>query len=224
MWEIWKAYTSIIFGEGHWSRRLVIELIRRTIYEWTLHKGKKYILPDASLVQIGLIPSLATPRCRVIHWVLPPPGRHKLNVDAAHGKYSAEAGAILRDSTGAFTKAISFSLPISSPDQAELQATVLAVLYFACFGYHMDVEVDAQSVLTNVHEHRSTLVCILYELLTSQSFTLEYIPREINKAVHYLAQHGQHHPMLTHFSHLTDLPPLVRATVQTDSVPTLRNG
>lgn len=121
MWKIWKSYTSIIFGDGCWCCRLVFEYIKRSTYEWTLdHKGKKYIKPDATLVQLGLIPVISSPRCRVVRWMLPPFGRHKLNVDAAYGRFSAAAGAIFRDSNGAFTRVISFPQPVSSPDKAEL--------------------------------------------------------------------------------------------------------
>lgn len=214
MWEIWKAYSSIVFGEGRWDNRRVIELTRRSIYEWTLgQEGKKHMLPDNNLAMLGLIPKLSTPRCMVIRGKTPPPGRHKLNVDAAHGKKTAAAGALLRDSTGGFIGAISFALPTSTPDQAEMQAVVLAVLYFARYGYHLDVETDAQGVLMKLRERRSSLTCILHDIMVSQAFTVDYIPREINKAAHYLAQYGQQHPQLTLFSYLRDLPPLVRATI-----------
>lgn len=136
-WELWKAYSSITFGEGSWCRRLVMELIRRSIYNWSSAQcGKKYTDSDANLVCCGLSPILRTPRCRIVRWMHPLSRRFKMNVDAAHGNISTGVGAILRDSRGKFIGAISFHLPLSTPAEAELQAAYFAFLYFARYWTH----------------------------------------------------------------------------------------
>lgn len=224
VWEIWKTYTSIIYGEGKWKPATVGENIRRALYDWaSAQSGKKYAISDQSLITLGLSPKLRPSRCIIVRWIHPPPGKMKLNTDAAHGRFSAAAGAILRDSSGTFIRAISFHLPLSTPNVAELQAAYLSFLYFATQWGSIDVEVDAYGVVTATQHNNDGLATMFRALLRSTMATITYTPREANQPAHYLAQYGQLHHQLTVFPTVASLPSMVRACYLTESIPHLRH-
>lgn len=203
----------------------MIENIRRSLYDWTSTQiGKKFAVQDPDLISNGLSPTINPPRSMIVRWMNPPPGRLKLNTDAAHGRHSAAGGAILRDSHGNFMGAISFHLSLTSLAIAEFQAAYFAYLYFATQWNAIDVEVDAQGVISDVQHSGSQHALIFRTLLVSASSELTHVPRDANQPAHFLAQYGQLHQHLTVFRSISQLPPLTRASYQTESTPHIRHG
>lgn len=160
-------------------------------------------------------------RPQIVKWCTPPPGRLKLNVDAAHGSRTASGGAVLRDTEGNLKEAIVFYLPLSSPFQAELQAASMALLYFLQRHRHLDMELDSKGVVEYLQSE--SVSPLLHSLLSHGNVQISYIPRQANEVAHLLAQFGQLHQNFHQFCTLSMLPPMVKGALLTDvSTPYIR--
>lgn len=213
-WNIWKEYAHVTFGMEQTQQYRLEERIRMDIYSWCASiYGKKiaYLVP--SLVALGLSPTIRSRRHILVRWHTPPPGRLKLNVDAAAGQRSAAAGAIVRDSTGRFVKTIAFALPRLSPLRAEIQALLYSLIYFSQQHAGFIIETDCliiQSLLASqgttgdMHIDLNRL-CLFLQITRSD---LQYTPRETNAAAHHLAAYAMQHINLHVFSSSTQLPPV----------------
>lgn len=165
------------------------------------------------------LPALRPPRPLIVHWVTPPSGRLKLNVDAAVGRHYAAGGAILRNHRGSCLGAISFRLPLSPPLHAEIQAVVFGLLYFLPFYRTIILESDCAQLIDRLTwqniVHGNSHLQRLHSLVHFHRLPYSHIYREANMAAHYLEQHVMLYPRTKHYTSDT-LPSLVRAAVTLD--------
>lgn len=222
VWQIWKAYSAMIFGGEQYHSDQLKESIRRHIYTWSCAQhGRKFVTNEHDLILFGLTPRMRLRRPQIVRWRTPPPGRLKLNVDAAHGSITASGGAILRDIEGNLKEAIVFYLPLSSPFQAELQAASMALLYFLQRYRQLDMELDSKGVVEYLHSE--SVSPLLHSLIIHGNVMVSHIPRQANEVAHLLAQFGQLHQQFHHFCTLSMLPPMVKGALLTDvSTPHIR--
>lgn len=87
-----------------------------------------------------------------MHWVLPPSGKLKLNVDAAVSRCNSAAGAIVRNDRGDIVLALCFYLPLHTPLRAELMALQYALIYYSQTYDSMIIETDCRLLLDHLSD------------------------------------------------------------------------
>lgn len=222
-WNIWKEYTAITIGDETFNHQRLEERIHMDIYTWcAAASGKKYAASIPSLISAHLSPTIRTARAKVVRWLTPPPGRQKINVDAAAGRQSAAAGAIVRDSQGRLLSAISFPLPCLSPLHAELQAALYVTIFYATRYHGFILETDCLELINMLDKGHSVMGVMRVDLDWLRMFlhltrsTWKYTPRETNSVAHHLASMGLTVTSLLEYKHQNRLPPIARGCYSTD--------
>lgn len=165
----------------------------------------------------------------MVHWLLPPSGKLKLNVDVAVRRTHSAAGAILQNHRGELISALCFYLPLVPPIRAELVAILFALIYYSRDYDRMIIETDCRLLLQHFSTpdqftgtYRAELQRTVKFLILNEA-TLQYCPREVNAAAHSLSRYGLRFNGAKLYLTLSSFPCEVRSVVALDAtVPNLR--
>ncbi|XP_065881590.1 F-box/LRR-repeat protein At4g14096-like isoform X2 [Euphorbia lathyris] len=160
IWEIWHCRNEAIFKDVSPSiQHSKINLFRMIRESFASSKGFCSSRRDAVILSCLLAsprPPLA-PNIIPVHWLKPPPGWIKVNVDGSAFGTPGEAGAggIFRNYRGFPNGCFAFSTPLSFAYMAELRAAIFAIeLAWETNWHQLWVESDSIYVV-NLLRHRS---------------------------------------------------------------------
>ncbi|XP_031091127.1 uncharacterized protein LOC115996126 [Ipomoea triloba] len=184
-WYIWFARNDMVWNNINHSPSSIVARAKTHLSEWSYMHARDEFAPLQHSTSI-------------IKWKNPPPGRLKLNVDAAVNKTRGHMGFgwILRDDQGSFVAAVSTPwYGLFSVKEAEAIAVREALSWLKANNIsHCDVEIDALQITQRLssplfYSHFDLILLDVKDLLSSiHDVSISHVKRSANRIAHLLAR------------------------------------
>ncbi|XP_042958097.1 uncharacterized protein LOC122293634 [Carya illinoinensis] len=188
-WKIWRRRNDLVFNQTFSSPQLIVRQAYQKIDDLNALLSQQTINPT-------IIP-------QTIQWTAPPLDVYKINWDSAVDKLNCKVGVgtLIRDWEGRVIACMRMCISLfPDPYLAEAIGALHSVKLALDIGLkQINLEGDAMNVVNDIKgnkdswKHSGLIITDIKQLLLSfDSFTVDYVPRNCNGLAHCLARDALH--------------------------------